>query len=582
MIKFWKKLSISHKLFICTAAMFSAVLLLLFFGQIFFYEKYYSYVLEENLQNAVGLFSNEYFALDSKDEINKKITEFSGSNNAFVFIVDKRGNIAHMSSYDMFVKDSEKTYHVLLDNAIHDSSFLDLELKEDSTVKIAYSKEEDTNSEHDIIIPIRIEYNNKVWEYSKRLPPAPGVKYEIDTITGNIELLSIPANSNAIISIQKNEAFDAFMSLRKEGIFNTDSTGYKKYAYINSENKSRYCIISYRPNDKDETILAIKPLHSVSEAVQVLKGLIGVWFVGILFIALIVSIIFSKIVTKPIIKITDITKRIKKLDFSQKCKITSGGEVGVLAENINDMADKLNNTINELIKANEQLKLDIEHERIIEKQRKEFIAVISHELKTPLGIIRAYSEGISDGVAQPEKYLKVIINETQKMDALILDMLEDSKLENGAQQADLKESDLSEYCTNVVKTFREPCNAKNISLIENISSEPIIRKFDKDLLERVLSNFISNAMRYAENKKIIVTLTEDICSVENEGEHIAEDELDKIWDKFYCVGKSTSHFTGGTGLGLSIAKNILNQHNAEFGAKNTDSGVMFWFSLPKE
>ena len=165
------------------------------------------------------------------------------------------------------------------------------------------------------------------------------------------------------------------------------------------------------------------------------------------------------------------------------------------------------------------------------------------------------------------------------MDALILDMLEDSKLEIGAQHVDLRECDLADFAEKVLKKFREVCKSKNITLTENISDTPIIRIFDRDLLEQVVSNFMLNAIRYAENGAITVTVNEEIFSVENDGEHIAEDELDKIWDKFYCIGNSTHHFTGGTGLGLSIARNILALHNADFGVKNTASGVMFWFSL---
>lgn len=581
MIKFWKKLSISHKLFLCTVVMFSAVLLLLFAGQLFFYEKYYYFLLENELKEAISEFSDEYFNLKTDDEINKSISEFSVSNDAFIFILNDSGNIIHMSSYDMYIEDSGQTYHVLLDNAIHDKNFLDLNLKENSTITITYSKEGYAPAENNIIIPIKIKYNDKEWSYRKHPPSGREITHELVSITGTITSVSLPLNSDSKISIQKNEAFDAIMSWRRNGNFISENEGFKKYHYAGTESDAEYCVVSYNLSEHHEYILAVKPLHSVSEAVYAMKDIVKLWCLCILIIAFIVSIIFSKMVTRQIIKITDITKRIKKLDFSQKCKVSSHDEVGILAENINDMSEQLNNTINELIEANKQLTDDIEHERILEKQRKEFIAVISHELKTPLGIIRAYSEGLIDGVAQQEKYLNVIINETRKMDALILDMLEDSKLEIGAQQIDLKKSDFSEYCKNIVKKFRESCKSKNIFLIENISSTPIIKKFDKDLLERVISNFLLNAIRYAENKTITVTLNGDIFSVENEGEHISEDELGKIWDKFYCVGKSTSHFTGGTGLGLSIAKNILNLHNAEFGVRNTESGVMFWFRLPE-
>ena len=588
MSKFWRKLSISHKLFACIAIIFSAVLILLFIGQLFFYERYYYFLLEADMKKNLTEFSEKYAGLSSADDIKKTITDYSNSGNSFIFVLDKNGNIMHMSGYDMCVENNSGSYHILLDNAVQDKNFMNLGLKENTEIKITYYKNSFLPPNSELIIPIRIEYNGKVWTYKKHpqyslRPLPPGNNNETRDITGKITSLSLPSNVNSQFSIQKNEAFDAVMSWRENKNVIPPNGGFKKYQYTNNENDSKYCIVAYNPPNSDEYILSAKPLHSVSEAVYVLKGIIELWFICTLIIALIISVIFSRIVTRPVIRITDATKRIKNLDFSTECAVLSGDEIGILAENINDMSQKLNKTINELIKANKQLKLDIEHERILERQRKEFVAVVSHELKTPLAIIRAYSEGILDGVSQAkqEKYIKVIVSETQKMDALILDMLEDSKLEIGAQHIDLRSCDLADFTKNIVNKFRAPCQSENIKLTENISKTPIMRKFDRDMLEQVLSNFILNAIRYAQNKQIVITANEEMVSVENEGKHIAEDELDKIWNKFYCVGNSAKHFTGGTGLGLSIAKNILNLHNAEFGVKNTDMGVMFWFSLPK-
>lgn len=569
---------IARKLFACTAAMFSVVLFILFCGQIFFYEKYYYFVLENDLKKNVTDFAKDYSALTLSEDINKAITDAAAANDAFIFVLGERGNILHSSSYDMYVEAEGDTYHIMLDNAIRDDNFFDLSLTENTDIRITYSRDPHSPHKNDIIIPLKIEYNQKNWEYKSKIPLTPGIEYETGLICGRITSLSLPQNSASRLSIQRNEAFEAIMSRRQNGGYITEEGEFKKYRYTDSERGSSYCVISYCPR-AGEYILAVKPLHSVSEAVYVMKDIFALWFVGVLIMAFIVSIIFSRIVTRPIIKITDTTKQIKNLDFSKKCAVNSHDEVGILAENINEMSDKLNTTVNALVRANNELQQDIERERILERQRKEFVAVISHELKTPLSVIRAYSEGIIDGVSQSEKYLKVIIDETEKMDALILDMLEDSKLEIGAEHVDLRACDLCEFAKNVIKKFREICKTNNILLKENISSSAIIKSFDRDLLEQVVSNFMLNAVRYAENKSITVTVNENIFAVENEGEHIAEEELGKIWDKFYCVGKSTHHFTGGTGLGLSIARNILTLHNADFGVKNTENGVMFWFSL---
>lgn len=171
MFKSWKKVPIAGKLFICTAAMFSVVILLLFVGQIFFYEKYYYFVLENDLKKTVSEFAPQYSHLGSDDEINKYITETAASNDAFIFVLGSHGNILHMSSYDMYVKSSEKTYHVMLDNAIRDDKFFDLAITDNTKIKITYMQGRRTPPKTISLSPQQLNTAEKAGHTKANFPP---------------------------------------------------------------------------------------------------------------------------------------------------------------------------------------------------------------------------------------------------------------------------------------------------------------------------------------------------------------------------------------------------------------------------
>ena len=229
------------------------------------------------------------------------------------------------------------------------------------------------------------------------------------------------------------------------------------------------------------------------------------------------------------------------------------------------------------------MKSDIERQVEQENQRSEFVAAISHELKTPLAVIRAYSEGLIDGVSveKQSKYINVIIDETEKMSALVSDMLKNSKLESGAMEMDIQRYNLSEFVSEISYRLSKTAKEKNIDVLNDIEPD-IYADFDEYYLEQVVGNFITNAIRYTpEGMRIFVKAVqrEKSCevSVENEGSHIADELLDKVWNRFYKVDSSRSG--EGTGLGLAIAKNILMLHKARFSVENTDIGVKFSFTL---
>jgi len=331
----------------------------------------------------------------------------------------------------------------------------------------------------------------------------------------------------------------------------------------------------------------VSPLQPVGEAAAVIKEYYIYVYTGAIILILFLSLIYSRMISKPLVKLNSTANKMTELDFSTKCKVESTDEIGNLANTLNFLSDKLNYTLTELQSANGKLKQDLEKEKELENMRKDFIAGVSHELKTPLTLIEGYAEGLRDDVADTEAknfYTEVIIDETKKMTSLVADMLDLSKLESGNLKLNLSEFSIVELLTKTLKKFSHTLAQRSINLQYSHSKDNLYVLGDIFRIEQVITNFLSNAIRHTpDNGKIIINVshnTENILvEVENEGEHIATEDLEKIWTKFYKIDKSRSRDLGGTGLGLAIVQNILVLHGSDYGVENTEKGVKFYFTL---
>lgn len=253
-------------------------------------------------------------------------------------------------------------------------------------------------------------------------------------------------------------------------------------------------------------------------------------------------------------------------------------EIGVLAESLDSMSRKLH-------AAMEKLRQDAEHACKMEAQRRELTGAIAHELKTPLGIVHSYAEGLQEKIAEDkrEHYLDVIMEETERINALVLEMLELSRLEANASPLKLQKGDLGALARSVLARFEKPLADKNIR-VETDITDGLAVLMDAERMEQVVVNFLTNAIRHTpEGGTVTVSFQQADgkarFSIENEGEPIPQDQLPKIWDTFYKVDPSRSRSAGGSGLGLAISRNILKLHHAGFGAENTATGVRFRFDL---
>lgn len=360
------------------------------------------------------------------------------------------------------------------------------------------------------------------------------------------------------------------------------------YTTHKDSNDTQY-IVSISPDVKqNEVIFALTSLQPVNEAISAIKEFYLYFYAGAVFIIFILLFIFSRMITKPLININSIASRMAQLDFSKKCEIKSEDEIGSLANSLNILSENLDGALSSLQKANTKLEDDIERERKLEKARKEFVAGVSHELKTPITLIQGYAEGLKDGVFEKKDegcYLDIILDESNKMSNLVMDMLDLSKLEYGNFTLSKEEFNIGELIESAVKRFNNLSYEKNIS-VESSLEKNVMVYADWTRIEQVINNYITNAIRHTnKNGRIYITLKSDsstaAVAIENSGENIPEEELDKIWDNFYKIDKSRNRKDGGTGIGLAIVKNIILLHKGEYGAVNTENGVRFYFTIPR-
>ncbi|MCM1989609.1 HAMP domain-containing sensor histidine kinase [Oceanirhabdus seepicola] len=361
------------------------------------------------------------------------------------------------------------------------------------------------------------------------------------------------------------------------------------YQFMDPISKNYYSVIvspleTYNPS----ILFVVSTLQPVDEANSILTQYYLYFIVAALIILVIVSIILSRMLTKPLIALNKTAKKMSNLEFNVKCNVTTNDELGSLGNSLNFMSKKLDTTLTDLHKANEQLIDDIEKERKLEKMRREFIGDISHELKTPISLVQGYAEALKDGIVDKDDisfYTDVIIEETNNLNCLVIDMLNLAKLENDPYSIREKKVNLSQFLRVITKKYSLMMQNHNFITNIDIDTSPY-SIFDPKRIEEVLNNFLTNAKRYTKvGDKIIVSLkilNDDnfIISVENQGVQLNENDLNNIWNKFYRVDKSRNKASGGSGLGLSITKRILDLHKSIYGVVNTPNGLKFHFTLP--
>lgn len=332
-------------------------------------------------------------------------------------------------------------------------------------------------------------------------------------------------------------------------------------------------------------VFTTESLQSVDEVVDVMLTYIPVFFVLSLLFATLIAAIFSKKVTKPIISLSETANNMANMELDSISELKGSDELGVLSNSINQLAANLKNTMEQLVDQNQQLTTKMELKAQQEAERKIFVANVSHELKTPLGIIKSYMEAIRDGVKIEKQsyYMKVILDEIETMDSLIKEMLILSKLDEGKVKYSMSLFDLEPLLMEIVTHFDEALKVSGLRL--DIKTPLGIVYGDQEKIYQVLVNLFSNAVKYSTQDTTIrietIVQNEQVeFYIHNECDTFSEDELERIWERFFKIDSSHNRDKEGSGIGLTIVKSILEDHQAKYGVYNTSKGVCFYFVLP--
>ncbi|QTM98275.1 HAMP domain-containing protein [Sediminibacillus dalangtanensis] len=618
------RIGIVLKLFMLTTLLCMLVLVIMYIGQTIFFKEYYANQKIKEINTSIQSFEKEYLKAEGDVQAIKKLEhDFQQENTTWITTLDSVGNIKYANDFSVEIDIESSKYKNFSNRIINIPlySFIDLEeldrlrfnleqvndifidgIIKDNTVVPAILTGENSNFSlenrllSEELYGKRTETEPSPEESSKRNTkysqlPAEEL-YSQKTVSessllesskiflkGRITNLQLPVGLtiyNNRLFIEKIKQFQVKLLL--------DKINHSHAQTMDEEENNIQYKLFIRPitDTTGETtyIFAMTSLQPVDEAVQMLEDYYLYLILFVLLLIVLASLYYSKKIAKPLLQINDTTNKIAHLDFSENIPVKSKDEIGALSQNINTLSTTLHSYIN-------QLRQDIEKEKQLETTRKEFISGVSHELKTPLSIMKSCISIIEDGVAADKKdyYFNALRKEVDKMNLLIVDMLELAKFESGTYKMEMDVFPIDESIEYICEQLALEIADKQLHVHQHLSNNKVLA--NQNRIEQVLTNFITNAIRYTpENQHIFISTIEDngrvkVC-VENNGDPIAQEHLDKIWDRFYRGDTSRNRSEGGTGLGLAISKNILELHGAEYGVLNTEDGVMFFFYLDRK
>ncbi len=357
-------------------------------------------------------------------------------------------------------------------------------------------------------------------------------------------------------------------------------TGNKIDDYKSTDTTGEY-EISFADSTETYILLLAKNTNKESQVVLALQKTLPILSVTILLVSVIAAFFYTWYMTKPIKKISKLSKQMADMDFSGLCPTNRTDEIGVLSHSLNDLSKKLAAALSDLQEANQKLQADIDMERRLEKQRVEFFAAASHELKTPITIIKGQLQGMLYQVGRykdRETYLAQSLEITDTLGKMVQELLTISRLDTPGYTCKKSNLNLSNLINDRLTAFEDLFMQKDLTVEQSISPEVYILG-DMQLLQKALDNLLGNAAAYSEaGNQIIVKLWEENekvnLTIENTGAHIPDEAISKLFEPFYRIDQSRNRQTGGTGLGLYIVKTILNLHEAKIEVTNTLQGVI--------
>lgn len=588
--KFLKK-SVTSKLFLMNLIILICIILSQLMFQVLYYEEYYLNKKKSNLESTLEDF--KYFLADeySSEKVMGFIQEIKNREN--IWLSFKNSDFSDGISIENYMgsryismkdKNTKKIYRVILGE-----QFPKVSIKKGDFVQVYGGADE-----YGYFFPQKILINGVELEsYYNIIPNTTSNLYKDESSAS----MALPASvlgeeiyvEGEVVNLVKEDNtyslysnVDMYLSLQEKRNIILNNK------YITKINKSNSIdeILVASERISGGYIIAVTPLSEVNDVIGTMNSYYLIVFIVAFILVIVISLIYSKFMTKPLVEMSNIAKKISECDFQYKYNVKSEDEIGVLGEALNLISSNLEKSLSEIQDVNEKLKIKMDIKEVQEEKRKELIANISHELKTPITIIQGSINGIKNGMYTADMY-DDILEETNKMNELVKEMLEISRLESPSFNLKKEPFDLGSVFLKEKDKLRGLIKEKSLEI--NYSDfDDIIVFGDEKRISQVVTNFLTNAIKYtSDNGKINVSIDLDekkdeyVFAIENFGIGLTKDELDKIWDPFYRKEKSRNKKYGGTGLGLSIVKRILELHNSEFGVESSQNSVKFYFSIPK-
>lgn len=458
---------------------------------------------------------------------------------------------------------------------------------------------ESTYNELDVLFSEANDDDEYIWENLPKLGAKSDTVIVVMDIDSNFNIVKMYSNTNEYSKLADSLiAIGSLMgntkpSERNIGVdFKTSSEikiGNGQYIiqqnYDNRLDSDFYDLVGKLSNGS--LVVIRSSIKKVDDSVALASKLFGTVGIIVTLFGCAAMFIVSNRFAKPIHHMAIIAKRMSALDFDAKVNKITNDEIGELGKSMNNMSYRLENTISELKTANNELRKDIENKIQIDEMRKEFLSHVSHELKTPIALIQGYAEGLMENISDDKEsrdfYCEVIVDEANKMNTMVKKLLTLNEIEFGNESVTFERFDIVELVKNVISLSDILINQNDLK-IDIEGDTPIYVWADEFMIEEVLSNYISNAIHYANtggNIKISFEKIENeikIC-VFNSESNIPEEDIDKVWIKFYKVDKARTREYGGSGIGLSIVAATMEAHGKQYGAYNTDDGVVFYIKL---
>ena len=539
------KHSISRRFALIFILLMIGTILLCWFINGFFLEKFYKYNKIQTLHSSYDLLQTDYANGSLEDETaSAEIVRFSELNNISMYIRDYATNVYYSTTREAGTMEFRLNTYLILQT-----------MREAKEIESGAegAQENDSDLEETLI--------EEITEESGEGSSGMGFLKEV---LGPFE------ENSAIYSCDDYEIFLASDN-------RTETEYLEMWGCLDEENQIYFLIRT--------------PMESIRETATLANRFF--LFVGLIatIISAIIMLIVTRRMTRPILNLTEISRRMAELDFTAKYEPgKTDDEINRLGLHMNTMSDNLENAISELKTANNELQQDIEKKEQIDEMRKEFLSNVSHELKTPIALIQGYAEGLQEGINDDEEsrnyYCEVIMDEAGKMNEMVKKLLNLNQLEFGNDMVQMERFDLAAMASNFLQSAEILIKQKDVTL-KYEDYEPTYVWGDEFMIEEVMRNYFSNALNHVDNERIIEVKIlrgggKVRLSVFNTGTPIPESSINQIWDKFYKVDKARTRDYGGSGVGLSIVKAIMNRMNQNYGVINYDNGVEFWFELDSD